>query len=52
MLQGSSGKWLSDPGRLDCPRVQNVLELGVVHGYALPIVSAQIGVELVDGLGN
>ena len=27
---------LSGPGQQDCPQVRNILEQGVVHGYALP----------------
>ena len=29
---------LSGPGQQDYPRAQNILEYGVVHGYALPLL--------------
>ena len=29
---------LSDLGKRDCPWAQNVLEYGIAHGYALPLL--------------
>ena len=29
---------LSDPGQQDCLRAQNILEYGIAHGYALPLL--------------
>ena len=29
---------LSDPGQQDCPRARNILEWGITHGYALPLL--------------